>query len=84
MQFCLFIDYGLKEFRRRDKILREDDDDDGDDEAAEEYYKTMRQRVYQAPEIADLTEYEATAPSDVYAYSIILIEIGTRNDPYEV
>ncbi|XP_069127745.1 atrial natriuretic peptide receptor 2-like [Argopecten irradians] len=72
-------DYGLKEYRRQDKIITEDDDDN----EADEYYKKMRERVYKAPELFDLNEYESTAPLDVYAYSIILIEIATRNDPYE-
>ncbi|XP_062592724.1 atrial natriuretic peptide receptor 1-like [Saccostrea cucullata] len=68
-------DFGLTEIRRDDEmILTEDDKED-------RYYKDKRNEVYIAPELKG----GASVPScngDVYSYSIILVEIATRNDPF--
>ena len=50
----------------------------------ESYYHEKRNQVYKAPEFLNKSTSDATACGDVYAFSIILIEIATRNDPYGV
>ena len=50
----------------------------------ESYYHEKRNQVYKAPEFLNNSTSDATACGDVYAFSIILIEIATRNDPYGV
>ena len=50
----------------------------------ETYYHEKRNQVYKAPEFLNNSTSDATACGDVYAFSIILIEIATRNDPYGV
>lgn len=40
--------------------------------------------MYLAPELIGQKNLEATAAGDVYAFGVILTEIGTRNDPYQV
>ena len=62
-------DYGLSSYRS---------DDSGEDIGAQ------RTRVYQAPEVWQGDKAIAIPPSDVYAFAIILFEIATRMDPYEV
>ncbi|XP_071147062.1 atrial natriuretic peptide receptor 1-like [Mytilus edulis] len=73
-------DYGLTEYRTKDKMMidLDDDDDDNDDD----YYKEMRTHVYRAPELSGQSPYIPTEAGDVYAFAIILVEIATRNDPY--
>ena len=39
-------------------------------------------KVYKAPEL--LFDDTPTQEADAYAFAIILVEIATRNDPYEV
>lgn len=75
-------DYGLTEYRTKDKMMidLDDDDDDNDDD----YYKEMRTHVYRAPELSGQSSYIPTEAGDVYAFAIILVEIATRNDPYGV
>ena len=73
---CL-SDYGLIKFRRNDDMIDLDDDDDS-------YYQEKRSQVYKAPEFLGTNAYIPTASGDVYSFSIILIEIATRNDPYGV
>ena len=48
------------------------------------YFKQQRSKVYRAPELHDVNAGTFTAPADVYAFAIILIEIATREDPYNV
>ncbi len=58
-------------------IYRKPDyDDDGEEEG-----KMRHSKIYQAPETL---LGKGGPPIDVYAYSIILTEIATRNDPYGV
>jgi hypothetical protein len=57
-------------------LLSEDDKED-------KYYSDKRNDVYIAPELKD-GDTIGTFHGDVYAYSIILVEIATRNDPFAV
>lgn len=67
--FVLLIDYGLETFRKTSEC---------NDEAIEKNHN-----VYLAPELRKgLTK--PTEQSDVYSFSVILIEISTRGDPYQV
>ena len=68
-----FTDYGLE-------TLRVSDEEDEDDLRLKE----QKLQVYIAPELKDLNPRIATGPGDVYSYSIILVEIATRADPYGV
>ena len=54
------------------------------DEIDDEENKEIRNRIYKAPEIANMVEYDATPAIDVYSFAIILVEISTRTDPFEV
>lgn len=60
-----------------------DDDDDFEDNE-DDYNKEKRAKIYMAPEFSHVKSFVPTAFGDVYAFSIILIEIATRNDPYGV
>ncbi|XP_046566665.1 LOW QUALITY PROTEIN: atrial natriuretic peptide receptor 1-like [Haliotis rubra] len=66
-------DYGLATYRRED-VAKEDQE--------EREYQEKRNAVYIAPEIKLRTAKPCYA-SDVYPFSIILLEIATRNDPYQ-
>ena len=68
-------------FRKNDDLIVDVGEpvDDNDN-----YYKEIRSRVYKAPEFLIDELSSSTAPGDVYSFSIILIEIATRNDPYQV
>lgn len=68
-------DFGLTEIRRDDDMML------SDDEKEDKYYKCKRAEVYNAPEAKDGAS-EGNFAIDVYSYSIILVEIATRNDPY--
>ena len=73
-------DYGLGNFRKNDEMLVDVETYDED----ESYYHEKRNQVYKAPEFLNNSTCDPTACGDVYAFSIILIEIATRNDPYGV
>lgn len=75
--FGFKTDFGLTEIRHEDTMMLSEDDKE------DKYYKDKRSEVYIAPEMIDGAT-EATFPVDVYSYSIILVEIATRNDPYAV
>ena len=65
-----FSDFGLPTFRKNE-VEKFDEEED---------VKQRMSKVYQAPESHDYDRI--TQAVDVYAYSIILVEIATRNDPY--
>ncbi|KAK3089985.1 hypothetical protein FSP39_008227, partial [Pinctada imbricata] len=69
-------DYGLPEFRRQDELLLTEDDED------DLKYKQQRNRVYVAPEYLVNDRKDPSQSGDVYSFSMILVEIATRNDPY--
>lgn len=71
-------DYGLPEFRKKDPMMIDEDDEE------DNFYQELRARVYLAPELRGKTQRIPTVAGDVYAFSIILVEIATRNDPYGV
>ena len=68
----MFSDFGLPTFRKNE-VEKFDEEED---------VKHRMSKVYQAPEIHQSDR--VTQAVDVYAYSIILVEIATRNDPYGV
>ena len=47
-------------------------------------FKQSKGKVYMAPEFVGQKNHQPTEAGDVYAYAIILVEIGTREDPYGV
>uniref|UniRef100_A0A1A7XTH4 Guanylate cyclase n=2 Tax=Iconisemion striatum TaxID=60296 RepID=A0A1A7XTH4_9TELE len=65
---CKITDYGLRTFRR----------DDGAEPLSS--YQQRLLEVYMPPEFQS-SNMEPTLPGDVFCYSIILLEIATRNDP---
>lgn len=77
MCFGPLTDFGLTEIRREDDMMLTED------EKEDKYYKCKRAKVYNAPEAKDGAS-EGNFAMDVYSYSIILVEIATRNDPYAV
>ena len=74
-------DFGLTKFRKNDDLIVDYDDPGSDND---NHYKEIRARVYQAPEFLLDEPTSPTAAGDVYSFSIILVEIATRNDPYQV
>jgi hypothetical protein len=58
-------------------MIEEDDEEDN-------FYQELRAHVYLAPELRGKAPPLPTVAGDVYAFSIILVEIATRNDPYGV
>lgn len=72
-----FEDFGLTEIRKFDEMMLSEDDKE------DRYYSDKRNEVYIAPELKDGATV-GTFHGDVYAYSLILVEIATRNDPFAV
>uniref|UniRef100_K7FQV5 Guanylate cyclase n=1 Tax=Pelodiscus sinensis TaxID=13735 RepID=K7FQV5_PELSI len=66
---CKVSDYGLQAYRKEDLC-----------EGTSAYKKHLMQ-IYLAPEAHSLLDFVPTSVADVYSYSIILLEIATRNDP---
>ena len=62
------LDYGLSTYRTRDFF----------EEYQDEKTLERKHKAYRAP------EGTFTEEADVYAYGVIVLEIATRNDPYEV
>ena len=71
-------DFGLPSLRCNDFS------EETEELAQDWYFKLRRAKVYRAPELRDVKTSEPTAPADVYAFAIILVEIATREDPYGV
>ncbi|XP_020567060.1 membrane guanylyl cyclase isoform X1 [Oryzias latipes] len=65
---CKITDYGLRMYRR----------DDGTEPLST--YQQRLMEVYMPPEFQN-SNMEPTLAGDVFSYSIILLEIATRNDP---
>ncbi|XP_024144591.1 atrial natriuretic peptide receptor 1 [Oryzias melastigma] len=65
---CKITDYGLRMYRR----------DDGTEPLTT--YQQRLMEVYMPPEFQN-SNMEPTLAGDVFSYSIILLEIATRNDP---
>ncbi|XP_045157129.2 atrial natriuretic peptide receptor 1-like [Mercenaria mercenaria] len=74
-------DFGIQTLRTHDEVMLDDEEDDFEDNE-DEFYQEKRAQVYKAPEFLDQKAYVPTIAGDVYAFSIILVEIATRNDPY--
>ncbi|XP_051550758.1 atrial natriuretic peptide receptor 2-like [Myxocyprinus asiaticus] len=62
---CKISDYGLMVYRKED---------------FEDFHCQNDYRIYSAPEVLLGISTSCTAASDVYSYSIILVEIATRSD----
>ena len=67
-----FSDFGLENFRRNEFHSDEDNLE----------IQQKKTNIYIAPEV-DESGYH-TIESNVYAFAIILVEIGTRNEPFGV
>ncbi|KAG7495702.1 atrial natriuretic peptide receptor 1-like [Solea senegalensis] len=65
---CKITDFGLRTYRRNDGA-----------EPLSTYHQRLME-VYMPPEFQN-TNMEPTLAGDVFSYSIILLEIATRNDP---
>ncbi|PIK56015.1 putative atrial natriuretic peptide receptor 1-like, partial [Apostichopus japonicus] len=65
-------DFGLPLFRQEDGTPDPDN-----------MYSGLRTRAYMPPEIRQCPNSPFTPSTDVFSYAIILVEIATRNEPWE-
>ena len=68
-------DYGVPLLRNEDRNEEQQEDED---------WKMMRTAIYRGPETLHPGYKGPTQEGDVYAFSMILIEVATRNDPQGV
>ena len=69
-----YVDYGLAMLRRSQG-------------APPDPIKSAREaacEIYVAPEVLTNSKLAASGPADVYSYAVLLLEIGTRIDPFSV